>query len=145
MSNEPVPVDETPDPESVELIAAALRADATDVETLVRVLGNTLGDTLPAGMVEVQRARSLSDRLSRRPGVPVAVTVIAPDVRLSLSAGSHRGEGVRAEAQRVVRGVVISRQDQSVDEWLRSLAQVVSDLATRNADARQSLSRWLGA
>jgi hypothetical protein len=134
MSDEAVPV---------ELVAAALRADAADVQTLVRVLGNTLGDALPAGMVEVQRSRSMSDRLRGREGDPVAVTVATADVRLTLVGGEHRHEGVRAEAQRVVRGVVISRQDLTVDQWVSEVARVVSELADRNADARRALTRWL--
>lgn len=133
------------EPVSVELVAAALRADAADVQTLVRVLGNTLGDTLPAGMVEVRRARSWSDRLRGRAATPVSVTVSAPEVRLTLSLEPHHAGAVRAEAQRVVRGVTISRQDLTVDQWVTSLAQVVSELATRNADARVALARLLSS
>jgi hypothetical protein len=128
---------------SVELIAAALRADAADVTTLIRVLANTLGDTLPAGMVEVRRSRTLSDRIRGRGGSPVAVDVNAPETRLSLEVDPRSGVGARAEVRRVVRGVVISRQELSVDEWVSALAAVVSDLAERNADARAALDRLL--
>lgn len=129
--------------ESVDLLAAALRADADDVETLVRVLTATLGDTLPAGMVEVQRDRTVADRLAGRDGVAVAVTVSTPDTRLSLAHGRRRGSGTSAEVQRIVRGVVISRREVDLDEWVRSLAAVLADLAARNAAARRALGALL--
>jgi hypothetical protein len=132
------------DPGSIDLLAAALRADAGDIDTLVRVLTATLGDTLPAGIVDVQRDRSVSDRLSGRDGTAVAVTISTTDTRLHLAHGSRRGGAVTANVQRIVRGVVISRRDVDVDEWLRSLAAVVADLATRNAAAREALGRLLG-
>lgn len=145
MGDLPVVPDDAADPESTDLLAAALRADAADVDTLVRVLTATLGDTLPAGTVEVERDRSLSDRLSGRNGTAVAVTVTTPDVQLRLAHAKHRGGAVQAEVQRIVRGVVISRQQVGVDEWVRALAAVLSDLAARNRDAREALTRWLGA
>jgi hypothetical protein len=131
--------------ESIDLVAAALRTDATDVDTLVRVLGNSLGDMLPAGMVDVQRSRTLADRLARRSGEPVSVAVTTPEVRLSLTSPHRGGGSVEAEVQRIVRGVVIGRQVVSVDEWVRALAAVITAVAARNAIARDALSRLLGA
>lgn len=138
----PYGADDPADLASVDLLAAALRADAAEVGTLVRVLTATLGDTLPAGMVEVQRERSLADRLSGRDGTVVAVTVTTPDRRLRLAAGRHRGTP-EAEVQRVVRGVVISRQDVGVDQWVRALAEVLAVRAQADAAAREALGRLL--
>jgi hypothetical protein len=139
MSDLPVPAE---DDFSVQLVAAALRADSADVDTLIGVLGSSLPDTMPAGMVEVQRSRTLADRLARRDGRPVAITVSTPELALSLRLA---GAGtVQAEAQRRVRGVVISRQEVSVDQWVDLLAGVLTDLAARNAEARQALGRLLG-
>jgi hypothetical protein len=144
MTDLPVPVGDPAgeDDVSVELVAAALRADAADVDTLVGVLGSSLPETLPAGMVEVERSRTLADRLARREGQPVAITVSTPELALSLRLA--RSGAVQAEAQRRVRGVVISRQEVSVDQWVELLAGVLTDLAARNADARQALGRLLG-
>lgn len=140
MSDLPVPQGE--DDLSVPMVAAALRADAADVDTLIGVLGASLPDTLPPGMVEVQRSRTLADRLARRDGQPVAITVSTPELALSLRV--PRPGVVQAEAQRRVRGVVISRQEVSVDQWVDLLAGVLTDLAARNADARLALGRLLG-
>ncbi len=133
---------EPADPGSLDLVTAALRADAADVSSFTRVLTNTLGDALPDGMVEVERERSLGDRLAGREGTPVAVRVTAPEKVLELRAGKH---GPLAEVRQVVRGVVISRRQVGVDEWVRALAGELTALAARDAAARAALASLLGA
>ena len=59
-----------------------------------------------------------------------------------LAAGKHGG--VAAEIRQVVRGVVISRKEATVDDWLAALAQELKTLAEKDARARDALSRLLG-
>ncbi|AEV85867.1 hypothetical protein ACWT_4848 [Actinoplanes sp. SE50] len=125
----------------LHLIAAALRADRADVESYTRVLTAVLGDALPAGMVEVERKRSLADRMGGRPGTPVSLTVTTPDEQLVLRQAAH---GVHAEVCRIVRGVTIKRSTVDVDDWLVALAGVLSKLAAGSAAARETLDRLLG-
>ena len=132
------------DPGSIEMITAALRTDTAEIDTLARVLTATLGDSLPPGMVEIERSRSLSDRLSGRDGTPTSITVTTPDVQLRLAPARGRGGPVKAERQKIVRGVVISRSEIDLDEWIRTLAGLLGDLAARNAAARASLAKLLG-
>lgn len=132
------------DPGSVEMISAALRADTADVDTLSRVLTSTLGDSLPPGMVNVERKRKVSDRMKGREGSATSITVTSPQVQLHLAPGKHRGGPVVAEIHTIVRGVVISRREVSVGEWVYALAQLLNELAAQNSAARQSLSRLLG-
>ena len=124
------------------LVAAALRTDRADVESYHRVLSETLGSALPPGMVEVDRRRTFADRVAGRDGQAVAVRVTTPDRVLVLSAGKHGG--VAAEIHQVVRGVVISRKEAAVDDWLAALAQELTALASKDAKARDALSRLLG-
>ncbi|WP_410673072.1 hypothetical protein [Amycolatopsis sp. cmx-4-68] len=124
------------------LLVAALRTDRADVESYHRVLSDTLGSALPPGMVEVSRRRTFADRVAGRDGQAVSVRVTTPDRVLVLSAGRHGG--VAAELHQVVRGVVISRKETTVDDWLAALAQELAKLAERDARARDALSRLLG-
>ncbi|WIY03122.1 hypothetical protein QRX60_04435 [Amycolatopsis mongoliensis] len=124
------------------LLVAALRTDRADVESYHRVLSETLGDALPAGMVEVSRRRTFADRVAGRDGQAIAVRVTTPDRVLVLSAGEHGG--VAAEIHQVVRGVVISRKQAAVDDWLTALARELTTLAEKDARARDALSRLLG-
>jgi hypothetical protein len=125
----------------LHVMIAALRADRADVESYTRVLTDTLGAALPAGMVEVERRRSLADRVSGRPGQPVAVRVRCGERDLEMRQGAR---GVDAEVRTVVRGVVISRRTIGVDEWLALLAEELGALAERDAAAREALARLLG-
>jgi hypothetical protein len=120
----------------LHLIAAALRSDRADVESLTRVLTSVLGDALPPGMVEVERKRSLADRMNGREGTPVALTVTTPDEQLVLRASS-------GEVRQIVRGVTIKRSTVGVEEWLVALAGVLAKLASRNAAARNALENLL--
>jgi len=45
----------------------------------------------------------------------------------------------------VVRGVVISRRQVGVDEWLAVFAEVLNGLAAQDAAARDALSRLFGS
>ncbi|WP_405164739.1 hypothetical protein OG203_06375 [Nocardia sp. NBC_01499] len=123
----------------MHMMIAALRADRSDVESYGRVLTSVLGDALPDGMVEVDYRRSMADRMSGKPGQAVAVRVHAPERELELRQG-RRG-GVEAEVRSVVRGVVISRKQIGIDEWLVVLAEELNKLAARDAAAREVLAR----
>ena len=122
----------------LHLVVAALRSYREDVESLTRVLSETLGDALPTGMVEVERRRTVADRMAGREGRAVAVRVHTASRGLELSSGRY---GLTAEIRQVVRGVVISRKQVGVDEWLVALAEELTRLADRDARAHEALSR----
>ena len=122
------------------MVAAALRADRADVASLARVLSSTLGEALPPGIIEVDRTRSLGDRLAGREGMARSITVRGNDRELSLRQSPH---GPDAEVRQVVRGVVLSRRSVGLDEWVRVLAEELTQLAARDAAAREALSRLL--
>ncbi|HEV8063643.1 MAG TPA: hypothetical protein VGP46_02370, partial [Acidimicrobiales bacterium] len=126
---------------AVELVAAALRADTADLDAYHKVLSNTIGSMLPADMVEVDRERSLSDRVAGRAGTATAIRLHLGDKTLELTA--RKGRLVATSAQ-VVRGVAISNKEVSVADWVKQLAEYVSAVASENADARQALSRLIG-
>lgn len=125
----------------LQLLASMLRSDRDDVESYARVLTGALGDALPPGMVNIRYQRSLGDRLAGRPAMPVALTVQTGDKILELQQARH---GVQAMVRMVVRGVMISRKEVGIDEWVRQLAVELSTQAEQNAAARQALERLLG-
>jgi hypothetical protein len=131
-------------PDSVDLVASALSADTdlSDVAMFVRVFTRSFADALPESMVDVEYDRSMGDRLAGRPGTPVVLRLSFPEKRLELRATRAWPD---AEVQQVVRGVVISRRQVPVQEWVRVLASELTDLAARNADARTALAALLGS
>ena len=129
------------EPSVVDMVAAALRADAADLDSYHRVLSSTVADMLPVGMVEVERERSMKDRMAGREGKATRISVHLGELTLELAT---RHGGLLATASREVRGVVISRQEISVGEWTHQLAQHLAQTAAQNAEARAALAKLLG-
>ena len=119
------------------MVAAALRQDAADVATYARVLTVTLADVLPPGSVTVEYERSLSDRLKGRDGHPSRIVVRLGERTLFLAGG---GRPV-AEIHHEVRGVVLSRDQVTLDVWVQALARELVAQADASARAAEALRR----
>lgn len=128
----------TESPADFHMVAAALRQDAADVSDYAAALTVTLADALPAGCVTVERARSMGDKMRGREGRVRRVVVRLGEHALSLSA--QHGQPV-AEVHHEVRGVVLSREQVSLDSWLDTLARELVAHAEANARAAQALRR----
>jgi hypothetical protein len=124
---------------SLDMVSAALRADAADVAIYARVLTETLGDALPPGCVTLERVRSVSDRMKGRPGQVVKITVRLGERVLTF--GVRDGREPAAEVCHEVRGVVLSRQPVGVQEWVDELARALVEHARQNAGAAQALRK----
>lgn len=124
---------------SLEMVAAALRADSADVAIYARVLTESLEGALPPGCVTIDRPRSMSDRMHGRPGEISKITVRLGDQVLSL--GVQPGREPAAEICREVRGVVLSRQQVGLQQWAGELARALVAHAEQNAQAAEALRR----
>jgi hypothetical protein len=123
---------------SLDLVAAALRADSSDIAIYARVLTESLGDSLPPGCVAVDREQSMSDRMRGRPGKVNKITVRLGEQVMTL--GMQRGVPV-AEICKEVRGIVLSRQPVGVDQWAAELARALVIHAQQNAVAAEALRK----
>jgi hypothetical protein len=124
----------------VELLAAALRRDSADLDLYAKVLSVNLADSLPQGAVRVERKRSMSDRMSGREGAVTSLDVALGEQRLAL----HMDRGrVVGEVCKEVRGIVLSRQQVGLDEWIGALAKALAETAASSARAREALERFL--
>ncbi len=139
-SNEPIPYEPDGTEGSLEMLTAALRQDAADLELYAAVLTNTLADALPPGSVTVQRKRGMGDRLAGREGRVERLEVGLGEQRLSLTVAHGR---VNGEICKEVRGVVLSRRPAPLDEWVAQLAAAVSERAASDARARAALERLI--
>ncbi len=126
---------------SLEMVAAALRADSTDVAIYAQVLTSSLGESLPPGCVTVDRRRSAGDRMRGRPGEVQKITVRLGDRVMTLAV--ERGQPA-AEICREVRGVVLSRQPVPIGQWAQELARALVEHAEQNAETASALRRLIG-
>lgn len=126
---------------SVEMLAAALRADIADLNTYAQVLTRSLVDALPAGTVELQRQRVFADRLAHRSGIVTLLRVHTETGYLELSA--RRNDLPEASIVTVVPDIGVARRKVTVAEWAHQLAEVLSRRARESAAARAALSELL--
>jgi hypothetical protein len=127
--------------DDVDALAAALRADASDLDVYARVLTTSLAAALPADMVGIDRDRSLGDRLAGREGKVRGIRIALGDWELTLS--SARSGVPVASARQKVRGVAISSREVTLDEWVQLLAKGLAKRARESADALAALQRLL--
>jgi hypothetical protein len=123
---------------SIDVLAAALRRDAADLELYAKVLTGSLADALPPGAVALARRRTVGDRLAGREGRLEKLDVALDDRRLTLTLTQGRPQG---EVATVVRGVVLSRTPVALDAWVAELAAALAARARSDARARAALER----
>lgn len=119
----------------LDLLAASLRADSSDLGAFVESLAAKLEEALP-GRVQVERRRS---------GVfgPRAVR------RIMLDSGGSRlelrlqGQAIETRCSRLSGGIVLKSELVDTDTWLRGLSDALAEEAKRSATTRQVLERLL--
>ena len=119
----------------MDLLAASLRADSSDVSVFVESLAAKLEEAVP-GRVRIDRRRS---------GMfgPKAVRGVAVDLgdrRLEL-----RTDGGRVETRcaRLSGGIVLKNEVLETDEWLAVLSDALAAEARRSETTRKALERLL--
>ena len=122
----------------VELLAAALRQDTADLDVYAKVLSVNLVESLPQGAVQVERKRSMADRVAGREGSVTSLDVSLGETRLGLRIDRGRPIG---EICKEVRGVVLSRQPVGVQQWVEKLAQTLVVFSQQNANAAEALRK----
>jgi hypothetical protein len=119
----------------LDLIAASLRADSSDLSAFVESLADKLEQVMP-GRVRIDR---------RRTGLTGPKRVR----RIALDAGNERLElevdkGVIATRRaRLSGGIVLKNEALETEEWLAALGGALAAEAERSATTRQALERRL--
>jgi len=120
----------------MDLLAASLRADSSDVNAFVESLAAKLEEAVPdRTRVERRRAGLLGPKQVRR---------------IALDAGSNRLELVRDErgavqtrCSRLSGGIVLKTEQLDADAWIAALGEALAAEAGRNERTRQALERLL--
>ena len=129
---------EPADGPSLDLVTAALRADSSDIAIYATVLTESLGESLPPDCIQVERDRSVSDRMKGRPGRVTKITIRLGDQVLTLRL---TGGAPVAEVCKEVRDIVLSRQRVPVGQWAAELAKALVSHAEENAATAEALRR----
>ncbi|HWD74457.1 MAG TPA: hypothetical protein VG371_04920 [Solirubrobacteraceae bacterium] len=119
----------------IDLLAASLRADASDLGAFVEALAVKLEEAVP-GAVRVERRRNglRGPKLVRR------ITVDAGGQRLELRTGDG---AVQTYCSRLSGGIVLKTEQLDTDAWLRALGGALAAQAQLSQSTRQALERLL--
>ena len=128
--------DELNEPLQVEMFAASLRADTTDLNVFMEVLASKLAGSLP-NQTQVTRHSSLFAR--EHPVKEILVTLGDYQYRI---ARERQGPLLTSRAK-VVRGIVLKTDQIPMEQWINELAESLAYEATRSAQAHTALERFL--
>ena len=120
----------------VELYAASLRADYTDVNAFLEALAGKFQGALPTH-TKVTRHAGLFAR--EHPIKEIAVTLGEFQYRM----GKERQGPLLAQRSHFVRGIVLSSEQISVEQWIEEIAEALAQFAEHNQQAHMALSRFL--
>ena len=125
----------TSDGLDLDLLAASLRADSSDLSAFVESLAAKLEQAVP-GRVRVERRRTgmFGPKAVRRLSVDLA------DRRLELRA--ERG-GVQTRWARLSGGIALKNEELETEAWLAMLSEALAAEARRSETTRQALERLL--
>ena len=119
----------------MDLLAASLRADSSDVGAFVASLTAKLEEAMP-GRVRVDRRRSgMFGPKSVR-----SVSVDLGDRRLELRTD---GGTVQTRCARLSGGIVLKNEALDIDAWLATLSEALAAEAQRSETTRKALERLL--
>lgn len=117
----------------LDLVAAALRADLTDIAAFVEGLATRLELALP-GLAQVKRVKSGF----RGPKLVSEIVVQVGDDRLQLR---RDGGQIQTSRCRVSGGITIKTEPLDIDTWLSALSAAVAEQAQRSERTRLALQQ----
>jgi hypothetical protein len=128
--------DELSEPLQVEMLAASLRADTTDLKAFLEALAKKLAGALPNQTVVTRQSKLFS---REHPVREIAVTLGEYQYRVS-----HENQGplllLRAK---MVRGIVLKTDTLPMEQWIEELALGLAQEAAQSFQTRSSLERFL--
>jgi len=120
----------------MEMLAASLRADTTDLKAFLEALAVKLEGSLPNHTI-VTRQSSIFSR--EHPVKEIVVTLGDYQYRVS----RERQGPIMTQRAKVVRGIVLKTDQVPLDQWIEELAGALAEVAASSAQARSALERFL--
>jgi hypothetical protein len=129
-------LDNPREPLQVDLLAASLRADSSDLNAFMEALASKLGGSLPE---QTQIIRQ--NRLFSRNHPVLAINVLLGDQQYQI-VREHQSYPQTSRAK-IVRGIVIKTEQLPMEQWIDEIADALAVLSTQSMQARNALERFL--
>jgi hypothetical protein len=119
----------------IDLLAASLRADTSDLSAFVEALAVKLEEAIPGAVAVTRRRDGMfgPKRVQR-------IALDAGDQRLELQVA---GGAIQTRCSRLSGGIVLKREDLDTEAWLHALGEALAVQAQRSQTTRQALERLL--
>ncbi|MFZ0042955.1 MAG: hypothetical protein WAK93_16730 [Solirubrobacteraceae bacterium] len=119
----------------IDLLAASLRADTSDLSAFVEALAVKLEEAVPGAVAVTRRRDGMfgPKRVQR-------IALDAGDQRLELQVA---GGAIQTRCSRLSGGIVLKREELDTDAWLHALGEALAVQAQRSQTTRQALERLL--
>jgi hypothetical protein len=124
------------EPLQVEMLAAALRANSTDLKAFMEALAAKLQGSLP-DRTKVMRQGGLFSR--DHPVKEINVTLGDYQYRIS----RERQGPLNTDRVKVVRGIVLKTEQVPMNQWIEDLAAALAEEAAHSTEAHIALERFL--
>ncbi len=124
-------------PGSMDMLAASMRYDASDIESFVSSVAARMGSLFPMN-TEVRFKRK---SLRSKEKIVEAITVTFEGDLFGLDRRSGR---LVAKYSQRVRGIVLKSMELSISEWIEKLASTAAFEAERAGKDRAALAKLLG-
>lgn len=120
----------------VDLLAASLRADTTDLKAFLEALAVKLEGAMPEQTVVTRQNKLFS---KEHPVREILITLDEYQYRIS----REQQGPLLAQRAKVVRGIVLKTDQLSIDQWIGELAESLARQAEQSSYARTALERFL--
>lgn len=124
------------EPMQVEMFAASLRADSTDIKAFMEALAVKLQGSLP-NQTTVTRQSGLFAR--EHPVREITVTLGDYQYRIA----REKQGPIFTQRAKVVRGIVLKTDQIPLEQWINELAASLAQEASNSAQAHAALERFL--
>ncbi len=124
------------EPMQVEMFAASLRADSTDIKAFMEALAAKLQGSLP-NQTTVTRHSGLFAK--EHPVKEITVALGDNQYRIS----REKQGPVVTQRAKVVRGIVLKTDSIPLEQWINELAASLAQEAANSASAHAALERFL--
>jgi hypothetical protein len=118
-----------------DMVAASIRADASDTETFFRVLVAKMSDAL-GDRVTIKRSGGLLKR--DRPVTGIELDLTNAGAGVVLAANREHG-AIACTVVRRVRGIALSTKEVPMPEWIEELVAALADEAKRSQQTWSAL------
>ncbi len=126
-------------PSQLDMLAASLRLDVSDVESSMTALAKLLQSISPTGVKISSRKKGLFTKDT----VIEEISVRLGDQIYTISNARSKGS-IACSRSKIVRDIVIKTDELPMDKWAASLAQHVALEAEQSAQSREVINKLLG-